>query len=73
MRCTTLVPGFGSGGTSERTLVPVFVPGEHPPKPPFWKATLLGSSESSKNNQFTLEPGFDAYHSDDPKGKPGLL
>ena len=26
-----------SGGTSERTLVPVFVPGEHPPKPPFWK------------------------------------
>ena len=29
--------GFRSGGTSERTLVPVFVPGEHPPKPPFWK------------------------------------
>ena len=42
--------GFCSGGTCERTLVPVFVPGEHPnvpsfrfspgehpPKPPFWK------------------------------------
>ena len=27
--------GFCSGGTSECTLVPVFVPGEHPPKPPF--------------------------------------
>ena len=33
----TLVPVFRSGGTSECTLVPVFVPGEHPPKPPFWK------------------------------------
>ena len=33
----TLVPVFRSGGTSERTLVPVFVPGEHPPKSPFWK------------------------------------
>ena len=31
--------GFRSGGTSECTLVPVFVPGEHPPKPPFWKST----------------------------------
>ena len=29
--------GFRSGRTSECTLVPVFVPGEHPPKPPFWK------------------------------------
>ena len=41
-----------SGGTCERTLVPVFVPGEHPffctlvpvvrqkYKPPFWKTTL---------------------------------
>ena len=27
--------------TSECTLVPVFVPGEHPLKPPFWKTTLL--------------------------------
>ena len=26
---------FCSGGTSECTLVPVYVPGEHPPKPPF--------------------------------------
>ena len=33
--------GFCSLGTSECTLVPVFVPGEHPPKPPFWKTTLL--------------------------------
>ena len=29
--------GFRSGGTSECTLVPVFFPGEHLPKPPFWK------------------------------------
>ena len=35
--------GFRSGGTCERTLVPVFVPGEHPPKPPFWKTTLLST------------------------------
>ena len=28
---------FRSGGTSECTLVPVFVLGEHLPKPPFWK------------------------------------
>ena len=27
--------GFRSGGTSDCTLVPVFVPGEHPPKPRF--------------------------------------
>ena len=33
----TLVPVFRSGGTCERTLVPVFAPGEHPPRPPFWK------------------------------------
>ena len=33
----SLVPGFRSGGTSECTLVPVFVPGEHLPKPPLWK------------------------------------
>ena len=33
--------GFRSGGTSECTLVPVFVPGEHPPKPPFWKTPPL--------------------------------
>ena len=35
--------GFRSGGTSECTLVAVFVPGEHPPKPPFWKTTLLAT------------------------------
>ena len=28
---------FPKGWFGERTLVPVFVPGEHPPKPPFWK------------------------------------
>ena len=51
--------GFRSGGTCERTLVPVFVPGEHanipsfrffvpgehPPKPPFWKTTLLSTPD----------------------------
>ena len=31
----TLVP-VCSGASSECTLVPVFVPGKHPPKPPFW-------------------------------------
>ena len=40
----TLVPVFVPG-TSEWSLVPVFVPGEHPPKPPFWKTTLLSSPE----------------------------
>ena len=40
--------GFRSGGTSECTLVPVFVPGEHPPKPPFWKTTLFKSGESNR-------------------------
>ena len=37
--------GFRSGRTSECTLVPVFVLGEHPPKPPFWKTTLLATPE----------------------------
>ena len=37
--------GFRSGGTSERTLIPVLVPGEHAPKPPLLETTLLGSSE----------------------------
>ena len=31
----TLIPVFVSGGTSECSLVLVFVPGEHPPNPPF--------------------------------------
>ena len=35
--------GFRSGGTSECTLVPIFVPREHPPKPPFWKTILLAT------------------------------
>ena len=39
--------GCRSGGTSECTLVPVFVPGEHLPKPPFWKTTLLQTSDHS--------------------------
>ena len=56
--------GFRSGGTCERTLVPVFVPrehpnvssfpvfvpGEHPPKPPFWKTTLLSTPERLGEN-----------------------
>ena len=39
--------GFRSGGTSECTLVPAFVP-EHPPKPPFWKTTLLETPEKEQ-------------------------
>ena len=38
--------GFRSRGTSECTLVPFFVPGEHPPKPPFWKTTLVSTPEN---------------------------
>ena len=45
--------GFRSGGTSECTLVPVFVPGEHPPKPPFWRTTLLGSPEMNGKQKST--------------------
>ena len=41
----TLVPVSRSGGTSKCTLVPFFVLGEHPPKPPFWKTTLLSNPE----------------------------
>ena len=33
--------GFRSRGTSECTLVRVFVQGEHPPKPPFWKPPFV--------------------------------
>ena len=44
--------GFRSVGTSECTLVPVFVPGEHPPKPPFWKATLLSTHESFRHARY---------------------
>ena len=39
--------GFRSVGTSECTLVPVFVPGEHSPKPPFWKPPFLSTPEKS--------------------------
>ena len=31
---------FRSGRASKCTLVPVLVPGEHPPTPPFWKPPL---------------------------------
>ena len=41
--------GFRAGGTSECTLVLVFVPGEHPPKPPFWKTTLLSTPDFEFN------------------------
>ena len=42
--------GFRSGGTSECTLVPVVVLGEHPPKPPFWKTTLLSTADNLCNH-----------------------
>ena len=35
------------GGFGERTLVPVFVPGEHPPKPPFWKPPFCQHQKGS--------------------------
>ena len=55
----TLIPVFRSGGTCERTLVLVFVPGDHPNGPsfqfsfwgnvrqnrPFGKTTLLATPE----------------------------
>ena len=53
--------GFRSeGGTSECTLVPVFVPVEHPPKPPFWKPPFCepankGSIEPSRRFYRTLK------------------
>ena len=40
--------GFRSGGTSECTLVPVFVPGEHPPKPPFFREEVKGNKLKGK-------------------------
>ena len=43
----TLVPVFVPGEPSERILVPGFVPGEHPPKPPFSKTTLFVNPRSS--------------------------
>ena len=49
----TLVPVFRSGATSERTLVPVLVPGGHPPKPPFWKPPF--SLRAQKSKKFNLD------------------
>ena len=48
----TLVP-VRSRGTSECILVLVSVPGEHPPKPPFWKTTLLVTPDFSLNYRFS--------------------
>ena len=45
--------GFRFGGTSECILVPVFVPGEHPPKPPYWKTILLAIPENRRLSQKT--------------------
>ena len=42
-----LVPVFCSEGTCERTLVTVFVLGEHLPKPPFWKPPFANRREGS--------------------------
>ena len=53
--------GLRSWGTSERTLVPVFVLGEHPPKPPFWKTTLLWTLECWENADH-LKPPRNPYH-----------
>ena len=39
-------------GTSECTLVPVFVPGEHAPKPPFWPTTLLANHPFGNPREF---------------------
>ena len=44
--------GFRSGGTSKCIVIPVFVPGEHPPKLPFWKTTLLSTPEKKARNTF---------------------
>ena len=41
--------GFRSGGT----LVPVFVPGEHPPKPPFWKPPFWVPPNSVRLSEFS--------------------
>ena len=48
--------GFRSRGTSEGTLVPVVVPGEHVPKPPFFSAkTKRGRREGDgKKNVTTI-------------------
>ena len=43
--------GFRSGGTSQCTLVPVFVPGKHPPKPPFWKPPFCQPQKIGKLRQ----------------------
>ena len=39
------------GGFGERTIVPVFVPGEHPPKPPFWKPPFCQHQKGSLGDE----------------------
>ena len=46
--------GFSFRGTCKRTLVQVFVPGEYPPKPPFWKTTLLATPPKMAHLCFCL-------------------
>ena len=53
---------FRSGGTSECTLVPVFVPGEHPPKPRFLKPPI---SEAPLNKGRLGPPQLDWYITND--------
>ena len=51
--------GFRSGGTSERTLVPVFVPGEHPNVPSFWfsfRGNIQEKFFQVKSNKFLELP-----------------
>ena len=44
---------FFFGGTSEFSLVPVFVPGEHPPKPPFLENhPFSGKKKTNKHKHF---------------------
>ena len=52
---------FCSGGTSERTLVPGFVPGEHPPKPPFWKPPFWATKINQKMHKVSTSNGVDCW------------
>ena len=57
--------GFRFGGTCERILVLVFVPGEHPPKPPFWKTTLCQPPKDQRRAEYGFgEYGSNTEHSE---------
>ena len=63
---------FRSGGTCECTLVPVFVPGEHPPKPPFWKTTLLSGINFCTGDFAPPKPEFGAEFWETNFGRPNF-